>query len=608
MKKVGIVCLCFSVFSFIFCVIYGLISIAVPEYVLSVSVGYYKFLSILQIFFGFLPSILATSYVVGLSIYFGSDQEGSLTRFSPAMFVRYRKILFSSVVFVAIISFSNLLFIPLINNKLESYREIPGLIKEYQKLSEKLFNEKKYEQAFIFAKKAFDIDSKNQKTYKLMTAAELEMNNSNNSSSAESEIFKKDINQQKRKRIFATVPHDVYELLKTARECFKNEDYFGAHYNSTMALNISSERDLNVSELKQIAAESWNKLTFPGEPKPTEEQKIFAKKLEGYASLINGDYLKSYYIFKNLSEQSKKLSLDIDVATYLEKAEEFVKNSYFFIDETYNLVEFEKFNNVNFKIQNKDGSKTLVFIKGITPVVETTENVLFFRNLTIMNVDSEGNVVSGCFDSYAKAFSISTDIFEEETKETLGISGFKYVPLVKLVSVDRKLEGVFNSPEKIENVEFSDFNNFMILPVSFENFELIQKASKGPENMNLLSLFKFVGISDEFGFSSDVFAQSLFNKMVFPFLILSLMILISVFAWNCRLNENQVFKFKWIIIFPFAGSIFYLLYRIILIFFKFFNFAMLSIGGYRLGLVLSVSVQVLFIILFSVVFLSQTNK
>ena len=144
MKKTIIICSSFTVFSFVVCMIYAMIAIPVPDFVLASSRGIYRFLNSMRFFLRMMPVIIATGYTIGLAVEFGSDQDGSLVKFSSAMFVRYRKIMIFSLVCTCIFTFGNLIFIPLINNKLESYREIPGLIREYQNLSEKLYNSGEY--------------------------------------------------------------------------------------------------------------------------------------------------------------------------------------------------------------------------------------------------------------------------------------------------------------------------------------------------------------------------------------------------------------------------------------------------------------------------------
>lgn len=608
MKKTIIICSSFTVFSFVVCMIYAMIAIPVPDFVLASSRGIYRFLNSMRFFLRMMPVIVATGYTIGLSVEFGSDQDGSLVKFSSAMFVRYRKIMIFSLVCTCIFTFGNLIFIPLINNKLESYREIPGLIREYQNLSEKLYNSGEYELAFIYGKKAVEIDPINKKSYELMINAELEeTKRQNEQKPIVSEKSQSSQNRKIQQRLTASKPYEVFELLSVAKKCVEAEDWFGAHFNSTQALNIASDCDINVGELKQIAALSWNKLTTPDSDKLTDEQKIFAKKLEGYSALVSGDNLRAYYIFKTLSLASRELSIDPDVVTYLAKSEELVKNACFFIDETYNLVGFETYNNVYFSVSNKSGSKFIVFIKGITPVATDSEIVQYLRGLTVFEIDRNQNVKSGYYVPYAKMLSISTEFFDDNSRILLGIENFDYVPYIMLKSIDRKTEGIVSVPQKIENLPLCETDGFQILPMDYNDFELIQIASNGAEDMEITSLFPFVGKAEKYGYSSIVYAQSLFDRLLYPFSCLSVMILLAVFAWNARLKEGQTFKFKWIVMFPFLCAVFYIIYRIALILFKFFNFAMLGLGGYRLGLLLALLLNLLCLVIFSVLFLSQRN-
>ena len=608
MKKSILICASFTVFSFLVCLISGIFLVSVPDFVLESFKKSYKILSILQFFLKILPAIVATGFVIGLAVWFGLNPEGSKTRFSSAMFSRFKKVLCFALVCTALFTFSVLIFIPLVNTKLNSYCEIKPLILEYQNLSQKLLGEEQYGLASFYARKAYEIDPKNQESYNLLKKAELkESESKNNVKPIVSENSQSSKNRNIQKRLSANRPYEVLELLKVARQCFAQEDYFGAHYNATQGLKIVSSRDMNVSELKQIASEAWNKLSFMGEKKLTEEQKIFAKKLEGYSALMNGENLRAYYIFKGLSQKSRKLSIDIDVVTYLQAAENLVKETYFFTDETYNLIGFEKYNNVSFSVQKKDGTKLVFFVKGITPVFSASENVLYLRDLTVFEIQND-QIKGGFFDSYAKLVSFDTDFFDEETKKNLGIEKFKTIPYILLKSVDRKTEGVMSLPKKIKNLPFNEEKSFELLTIDFKDLTLIQYASKGEENMDISSLFNFVFKAEKYGYSSEVYAQSLFDKLTYPFFVLGVLLVLATFSWLGRLNEGATFKFKWIVMFPFLAVIFCLIYRVLLILFKFLNFALLSFAGYKVGLVLAILIQIILILGFSVMFLAQHNR
>ena len=221
MKKSILICASFTVFSFLVCLISGIFLVSVPDFVLESFKKSYKILSILQFFLKILPAIVATGFVIGLAVWFGLNPEGSKTRFSSAMFSRFKKVLCFALVCTALFTFSVLIFIPLVNTKLNSYCEIKPLILEYQNLSQKLLGEEQYGLASFYARKAYEIDPKNQESYNLLKKAELkESESKNNVKPIVSENSQSSKNRNIQKRLSANRPYEVLELLKVARQCF----------------------------------------------------------------------------------------------------------------------------------------------------------------------------------------------------------------------------------------------------------------------------------------------------------------------------------------------------------------------------------------------------
>ena len=83
-----------------------------------------------------------------------------------------------------------------------------------------------------------------------------------------------------------------------------------------------------------------------------------------------------------------------------------------------------------------------------------------------------------------------------------------------LKSIDRKTEGIVSVPQKIENLPLCETDGFQILPMDYNDFELIQIASNGAEDMEITSLFPFVGKAEKYGYSSIFYAQSLFDRLL----------------------------------------------------------------------------------------------
>ena len=123
-----------------------------------------------------------------------------------------------------------------------------------------------------------------------------------------------------------------------------------------------------------------------------------------------------------------------------------------------------------------------------------------------------------------------------------------------LESIDRNFRGKYNKPV----YEYSDLipinerseDNFIILPISTDEFNSLCDASVGVNYMNINSLIKIGHKAKDFGYSNEIFSSACIRKITYPFVMLILFVFIASIAWNFRVSSEQLFKFIWLLIFP----------------------------------------------------------
>ena len=170
------------------------------------------------------------------------------------MFERYKGIVVTGMIFVAILTFAWELANPLISKKMKSLEELPSLMTEYQITAKNLYDAQNYELSYKYAKSAYLIDPKNTLNSTLVFKAESALN--------EKAKISKSIIQTMHELTFGdsmfgipkksmqipTEPYESYKLLQTARECLENQDWFGAHYYSQQALKLADNKNVNITE------------------------------------------------------------------------------------------------------------------------------------------------------------------------------------------------------------------------------------------------------------------------------------------------------------------------------------------------------------------------
>lgn len=618
MKKISrnfLINFAFAIFVFIICILYGQFCVRLPVLTES-SVGIYKLLCGLKVFCLIVPAVFAASCHISWCIDFGLHPENSRLRFSDAMFQRYKGVIINGLVVVLVVTVAREICLPQIVTYMKNLEYKPVLMREYQNSATLNFAAENFETAYRYARLAYEIDPSDKTNKEVLYITEVY----NDKKAEISKSFVQRINEltfddadfglSTPKIEALKEPFESFKLLQTARECFASNDYFGAHYHAQLAIKCAGLKDINVPEMKRIAAESWNKISQAKVIGTTEEQAVFAKKYEGYVSLINGDILRSYYIFHALSLQSKKLSIDPDVTRYLEISKSLLENQYFFRDETSDIQAYETAHNVYFRLKDdRTGRSTIYFIHGVTQTGSGSNMIQYLRGLEVIELDGAGNYRRGNFVPYAKMTCLQTQYLEQKAKEYMRLDpAVKEVPYILLNSVDKNMPNSMITPEYKGGYSKEGLEGYLVLNMPFSDFELIKQASAGADTMNLISLFYFVNKTELYGFSGEVFGEVMMNRMLRPLYVLILFVLIAWMAWHFRLEENSVFKFKWIVMFPLLSFTYILLCRLAICFFKFINYGLMGMVGQDLALFAGSIAYIVIFVIASLAFLSCRNS
>jgi hypothetical protein len=600
MKRVLQILFGYVVFCFCLCLAAGFFTGTVPE-LLERSVRSYRLYAGLRYFCLILPAVALTGFTVGCAVSFGRNPEGSFMRFSPAMFQRYGHIMVVGLVCSFILTCTAEIGTPLLVSRQSQLAQMPKRVREYVRIGNASYDSGNPGLAFQYAQLAVKLDPKSRDALELSSKAELPQKTN----------VKPDIPDMV-PEISSGVSEEGYSvstLRKKAEEAYAKGNWFDAHYYAETGIAVASAKDTNVEPLKQTAAAAWNKLSQSEKPAETEDERIYKQKLEGYKTLMDGDNLKAYYIFRTLSQQSRALSVDPDVVRYLNLAGKRVAAESFFIDETFNVQEFENAGNVYFSLHRADGSVDVVYIKGVTAVKGSDGMVQYLRGLSIVSTDKDGTFLRSMHVEYAKLIEVPVSDLDKDTVVSLGLDpDVTSVPYLLLRSVDRDTEGVAAMPQ----YEYADKQGAadevqMILPLSYDDFELLLEASAGPELMTIPSIFRFTGKAVRYGFSEEVFEQIMLNRSLYPLFILLIFILAAGFAWNYRIGEKLMFKTVWVAVFPIFSVVAYLLFKSAEWLYKLFNYVILGAAGTQSALAAGCGVYVGVLILVSLVFLSRNS-
>lgn len=596
MKKVFTVLGIYTFLIFICCMAETFIYRTVPPLIES-SVTNYRIMRALGWFLMLLPTIFLSGFAVACAVLWKANSNNSKSRFSAAMIDRYRTVMFSSLVFVAILSFNEEIFRPLVKGRIAALENAPLELESDLKNAESFLRQGKYEIAFMYANRAATIAPKDEKAVSMLKKANDEL-----AKWKSMNISKGIMVTQDRPLYTADHRYTIAELKEMSTKAAAEKEWFKSHYWASLAIDACKGVNTNLEDMNILAATAWNELKDPGEFEDKEEYRIHRLKWKGYTAYAKDepDYLTAYYILYSLhKELAAKLKTDPDVEFYLARAKEGMENQYFFIDETDNFKELATGSNVCFSLKNPDGSKDVFYAKYVMDSPTVGNTVRYLKDLTITQYSSSGRFLCSVFVPLAKAVSLSTTNIDDDEKKSMGIEkSWKEIPFLMMMAVDRETEGNVSRPvykdsetslpQKIMDEAGMTVTSgsapkgsspYMIqrntytmrLPMDYGDFCSIDRASAGAETMTILSLMHFIKNAQEYGYAKESFFQTLLTRCLYPLFVLILFILAAAWGWNYRIeNSKALFRTSWllaIIIFGvimfFASEMAFYLYEVL---------------------------------------------
>lgn len=644
MKKLFTVLGIYTVILFAIAIAFGFF-MPVKDSILAVDVTEFKFNRGLLWFFAGLPSIVLSGFTVGCCVQWKHGSGASVNRFSPAMMSRFKVVLCFGLIAVLLLTSCHEILTPLIQKNQNQIKNNPAELKQNIILSRHYLNEEEATLAWHYAELAYGIDPTDPEASELYAKTHIAMEKTLQEIRMENRPVEKiELPLAKADELYSPKM-----LMEKSEQAKAQKNWFDAHYWASLAVKGSNSKDLIHETAIAATNYAWNRLRESGDFDNDDEREYYTLKRDAYSAFNASNYLKAYYLFLNLQKRNQERGEleDPDVTRYLALSQEQVENQHFFIDETSGMDKTPSERDIYFSVTQPAMGTLVFFINRCVSVQKTGGYVRYMQDLYMVSYDNDGNFQYTLHVPFAKGLAVSADYFDEETKNILGIKkGMKYILELQLVSVDRETEGIISNPEvsyiqtglSEENKKFLEESNFLknsksgkeyreylkktgtalpkttvseevpkviFIPIEFNDFATITEVSHGSKNMNLLHLNNFISKCENYGYSSEIFIQSLVSRGSYPLLLLCFIVFAASLAWNYRFeDENAIFKFRWIFLMPVLFVITFVFFETATYVCNVFIFVIVGMFG---GLALIVTFLVLIVILFilSIVFLSR---
>jgi hypothetical protein len=126
-------------------------------------------------------------------------------------------------------------------------------------------------------------------------------------------------------------PLNTLEALDMAAAAMREERFYDAHWLAVLGGKLARRGSPEEAAASRAAGSAWEKISSLAPN--AREQELYARfrhKQSGYEAMIAGDWIRAYYIFRELTEQNPG---DPDVKNFLQRSEQGTLDTAFFTDE-----------------------------------------------------------------------------------------------------------------------------------------------------------------------------------------------------------------------------------------------------------------------------------
>jgi hypothetical protein len=326
---------------------------------------------------------------------------------------------------------------------------------------------------------------------------------------------------------------DAAEALDMAKTALSEERYYDAHWHATLASKLSREGSFESQEAARIASDAWNNISsLEPNKRATENYALYHLKRQGYeamaaakrSAMVSDDWIKAYYIFRELSE---KTPADPDVAKFLVESEKGTAGVAFFIDELTAGIG-EKLTGAVFSI----------------PLVPSGPNP---GGRVVMRADSLNT-----YSNYSYADGLAIAAFDGNNRPLYEVKAqyAKFIPMtvqekprlvILLRALDRDDEKKRWEPVW-DGLGRSDLGEAQIaLDTTYEHFLWLSMARRRVDSLFFMDLWAMRKDFGNYGYIPQVFQAEIIRRIGEPVSLLPLTILAIIIGWRFRAKTKPRF-------------------------------------------------------------------
>jgi hypothetical protein len=322
---------------------------------------------------------------------------------------------------------------------------------------------------------------------------------------------------------------DAPEALNLARAAFGEERYYDAHWLATLASRLARDGSMEAQEAARVASLAWDAVSSlaPG-IRETLNYNLYNLKRQGYEAMIADEWIRAYYIFRELSEETPD---DPDVVKFLAMSQQGAAGVAFFVDELEGGIG-QNLTNVVFSIPLAPSARTVGS--------GATSGATSFGGRAVLRAESLLT-----YPDYSYAIGLNLIAFDGNNTPLYEAQAHyaKFIPMtvheknrlvVLLRALDRYDENIRWEPAW-EGSGRPDLGDAQIaLEATYEQFLRLSSIPRRVESLFWEDLLAMGRDSGDYGHIPQVFQAEAIRRISGPMGLLPLSILAIIIGWRFR--------------------------------------------------------------------------
>jgi hypothetical protein len=313
------------------------------------------------------------------------------------------------------------------------------------------------------------------------------------------------------------VPMDVQSALSFAETALQEGRYYDSHRLAGIAERLAPPGSNELARALRLETSAWQAIeSLAPNTDDLERYAIYRQKRDGYEAMYSGDWVRAYYIFRNLAAQAPD---DPDVSKFLISCTEGLTQTAFFIDEMNMRLGAELTEPVfSLPLFEMDGRLVMRLAS-----LSSTSDYSYGKGLEIAAFDAEHKPIYRVEAPYVKFMPLYI--------------GERHLTVIYLQAFNRDYEQMRWGPVWYGSPSPGAHLNQFVLAISYENFLLASVAGRNLDGFFLSDIWEIAGNLQPYGYVPEVYQAQIIGNILEPMLFLPLMMLALILGWVLRCRK-----------------------------------------------------------------------